>query len=131
MVCRVSQTLGLQIAPKHRSYLCALGPKASVIYILGAIGRKKLVLTCSFLKVTLTTIQAGCIPRDPSITSMPTLGPKVCKHYLLWAIWVPGVVFLGHMCRGHKEGSQEGCGKGRGTQNESKRSLAVLPKGSK
>ena len=29
------------------------------------------------------------IPRDPSIQILPTLGPKVCKHYLHWAIWIP------------------------------------------
>ena len=30
-------TLGLQIA-QSRSYLCTLGPKVSIIYILGALG---------------------------------------------------------------------------------------------
>ena len=29
------------------------------------------------------------IPRDPSIQIIPTLGPKVCKYYLHWAIWIP------------------------------------------
>ena len=29
--------------------------------------------------------------RDPSIQIMPTLGPKVCKYYLHWAIWIPRV----------------------------------------
>ena len=35
--------------------------------------------------------------RDPSIQIIPTLGPKVCKYYLHWAIWIPRVasgVFL-------------------------------------
>ena len=27
--------------------------------------------------------------RDPSIQTIPTLGPKVCKYYLHWAIWIP------------------------------------------
>ena len=27
-------------------------------------------------------------PRDPSIQIIPTLGPKVCKYYLHWAIWI-------------------------------------------
>ena len=27
-------------------------------------------------------------PRDPSIQLTPTLGPKVCKSYLHWAIWI-------------------------------------------
>ena len=30
-------------------------------------------------------------PRDPSIQIIPTLGPKVCKYYLHWAIWIPRV----------------------------------------
>ena len=31
-------------------------------------------------------------PRDPSIKKKkPTLGPKVCKYYLHWAIWIPRV----------------------------------------
>ena len=25
--------------------------------------------------------------RDPSIEIIPTLGPKVCKYYLHWAVW--------------------------------------------
>ena len=28
-------------------------------------------------------------PRDPSIQIIPTLGPKVCKYCLHWAIWIP------------------------------------------
>ena len=31
-------------------------------------------------------------PRDPSIQIIPTLGPKVCKYYLHWAIWIPRVI---------------------------------------
>ena len=27
--------------------------------------------------------------RDPSIQIVPTLGPKVCRYYLHWAIWIP------------------------------------------
>ena len=30
-------------------------------------------------------------PRDPSLQIIPTLGPKVCKCYLHWAIWIPRV----------------------------------------
>ena len=26
---------------------------------------------------------------DPSIPIIPTLGPKICKYYLHWAIWTP------------------------------------------
>ena len=26
--------------------------------------------------------------RDPSIQIIPTCGPKVCKYYLHWAIWI-------------------------------------------
>ena len=26
---------------------------------------------------------------DPGIQLIPTLGPKVCKYYLHWAIWIP------------------------------------------
>ena len=29
--------------------------------------------------------------RDPSIQIIPTLGPKVFKYYLHWAIWIPRV----------------------------------------
>ena len=28
-------------------------------------------------------------PRDPSIQIITTFGPKVCKYYLHWAIWIP------------------------------------------
>ena len=28
-------------------------------------------------------------PRDQSIQILPTLGPKDCKYYLHWAIWIP------------------------------------------
>ena len=28
-------------------------------------------------------------PRDPSIQTTPTLGPKVCKYDLHWATWIP------------------------------------------
>ena len=28
-------------------------------------------------------------PRDPCIQIIPRLGPKVCKNYLHWAIWIP------------------------------------------
>ena len=28
-------------------------------------------------------------PRDPCTQIIPTLGPKVCKYYLHWAIWIP------------------------------------------
>ena len=31
------------------------------------------------------------IRRDPSTQILPTLGPKVCKYYLHWAIWIPRV----------------------------------------
>ena len=31
----------------------------------------------------------GRLYRDPSIQIIPTLGPKVCKYYLHWAIWIP------------------------------------------
>ena len=27
--------------------------------------------------------------RDPSIQIIPILGPKVCRSYLHWAIWIP------------------------------------------
>ena len=30
-------------------------------------------------------------PKDPSIQIIPTLGRKVCKYYLHWAIWIPRV----------------------------------------
>ena len=32
-----------------------------------------------------------CSPRDPSIQIVPTLGPKVSKYYLHWAIWISWV----------------------------------------
>ena len=34
-------------------------------------------------------------PRDPCTQIIPTLGPKVCKYYLHWAIWIPRVFGLG------------------------------------
>ena len=27
--------------------------------------------------------------RDPSIHIIPTVGPRVYKYYLRWAIWIP------------------------------------------
>ena len=35
--------------------------------------------------------------RDPSIQIIPTLGPKVCKYYLHWAIWIPREISLNMM----------------------------------
>ena len=29
--------------------------------------------------------------RDPTIQIIPTWGPKVCKYYLHWAIWITRV----------------------------------------
>ena len=34
------------------------------------------------------------LDRDPSIQIIPTLGPKVCKYYLHWPIWIPRVWFM-------------------------------------
>ena len=31
------------------------------------------------------------IPEPPSMTILPALGPTVCKSYLPWAVWRPGV----------------------------------------
>ena len=39
----------------------------------------------------LETALTRPIPRDPSIQIILTLGPKVCKYYLHWAIWIPRV----------------------------------------
>ena len=39
------------------------------------------------------------MPRDPSIQIIPTLGPKVCKYYLHWAIWIPRVYIYIHLKR--------------------------------
>ena len=36
-----------------------------------------------------------CNPGHPSIQIIPTLGPKVCKYYLRWAIWIPTVRLQG------------------------------------
>ena len=33
------------------------------------------------------------VPRDPCTQILPALGPKVCKYYLHWAIWIPRVLF--------------------------------------
>ena len=44
--------------------------------------------------VNIGTVVEVChrdYPRDPSIQIIPTLGPKVCKYYLHWAIWIPRV----------------------------------------
>ena len=46
-----------------------------------------LSLSCLFL---LTALSISLLsPRDPCIQIIPTLGPKVCKYYLHWAIWIP------------------------------------------
>ena len=29
--------------------------------------------------------------KDPSIQTIPTLAPKVCKYYLHWAVWIISV----------------------------------------
>ena len=34
--------------------------------------------------------------RDPSIQIIPRLGPKVCKHPLHWAIWIPRIHSVVH-----------------------------------
>ena len=42
-------------------------------------------------------IETGVIQglyKDPSIQIMPTLGAKVCKCYLHWAIWIPRLINL-------------------------------------
>ena len=46
-------------------------------------------LDCGFNQLTTT------YPRDPSTQIIPTLGPKVCKYYLHWAIWIPRVIGFG------------------------------------
>ena len=33
--------------------------------------------------------------RDPILQIIPTLGPRVCKYYLHWAIWIPGERLVG------------------------------------
>ena len=33
----------------------------------------------------------GPYPRDPKINNT-YIGPKVCKYYLHWAIWIPRVI---------------------------------------
>ena len=33
------------------------------------------------------------LPRDLSIQIIPTLGTKICKYDLHWAIWIPGGSF--------------------------------------
>ena len=57
---------------------------------LGSPGRKAYSL--GFLG-----LRAKVYPRDPGIQIIPTLGPKVCKYYLHWAIWskVLGIIFNG------------------------------------
>ena len=41
-----------------------------------------------------TVVMSGFL-RGPSIQRIPTLGLKVGKHYLYWAIWIPrGVASL-------------------------------------
>ena len=50
--------------------------------------------------VTLSSIY---YPRDPSIQTTPTLGPKVYKYYLLWATWIPKVLdYFGVECHGRR-----------------------------
>ena len=39
----------------------------------------------------LIVLQGLGFPRAPSIQIVLTLGSKVCRVYLLWAIWSPGV----------------------------------------
>ena len=34
------------------------------------------------------------LPWDPSMSVTPTLGPRVCNDYLLWAIWIPRAWFI-------------------------------------
>ena len=45
----------------------------------------------SILRKLILTVDESFlyIPRAPSIQTIPTLGPKVCKYDLLWAIWSP------------------------------------------
>ena len=57
--------------------------------------------------------QQGYYPRDPSTQIIPTLGPKVFKYYLHWAIWIPRgrakVCISDHMCEHGNTTSEPPC----------------------
>ena len=40
-----------------------------------------------YTRVHYMHIEVYTYPRGPSISIILPLGPKVCKYYLLWAIW--------------------------------------------
>ena len=46
----------------------------------------------------METVAAKGLYEDPSTQILPTLGPKVCKYYLHWAIWIPRDTF-GETCK--------------------------------
>ena len=37
---------------------------------------------------------SGLKASDPSMQRTPTLGPKVCKYNVHWAIWIPSFQFF-------------------------------------
>ena len=54
--------------------------------------QKRLLLTrVAYLKLICSRL-TGLPYRDPSIQIIPTLGPKVCKYYPHWAIWIPRAI---------------------------------------
>ena len=51
-------------------------------------------LTAGFLGILWVHIFCLHYPRDPSIQIIPTLGPKVYKQHVHWAIWVLRLIMV-------------------------------------
>ena len=49
----------------------------------------------------LLMMNSDWFPRAPSTKTLPTLGPKIHKYDLLWAIWSPRGLGLEHFCNWH------------------------------
>ena len=75
-----------------------LNPYATPVELSGPPTLLEWILSaCKFPAVRIVLgrpLGSLTIPRDPSIQIIPTLGPKVCKYYLHWAIWIPRVFSL-------------------------------------
>ena len=72
---------------------CAVSSSTLYLRIFWAKNRRLLFGCPGRIPLVAHERKIGSIfPRDPSIQIMPTLGLRVCKYYLHWAIWIPRAV---------------------------------------
>ena len=88
--------MGTPLGPKHIPYTY-IDPLAVVGLVTAYIIRQRGSNIRSFKATQVQSwqnpkngrLELPQIPRDPCTQIFPTLGPKVCKYYLHWAIWIP------------------------------------------